>query len=97
METITTSPKLKGTELIGQLNRNFASLITTSLGVTAALSFNDAIKTLFEKGGLFGNVGKYGVWYTAFFVTAVAFFATYIFTLKYPDLSPTNKPNPIKV
>jgi hypothetical protein len=92
----STKP-LKGTELIGQLNRNFASLITTSLGVTAALSFNDAIKSLFEKGGLFGTVGKYGVWYTAFFVTAVAFFATYIFTRKYPELTPTNKPNPIKV
>jgi hypothetical protein len=80
-----------------QLNRNFASLITTSLGVTAALSFNDAIKSLFEKGGVFHSVGKHGVWYTATFVTFLAFLATYAFTLRYPDASPTIKENPIKV
>lgn len=100
METVTPSPasKTKGPQLINQLNRNFASLITTSLGVTAALSFNDAIKSMFEKGGVFEKVGKRGVWYTAIFITLIAFFATFFFTQRYPDISPTAaRPNPIKV
>lgn len=83
--------------VLAQLNKNFASLITTSLGVTAALAFNDAIKSLFETKGMFSSVGNHGVWYTAFFVTLIAFFATYAFTLKYPDYSVVAKPNPIKL
>lgn len=84
-------------ELINRLNRNFATLITTSLGVTAALSFNDAIKSMFEKGGVFEKVGKRGVWYTAIFITFLAFAATFVFTQHYPDLEPATKQNPIKV
>ena len=92
--SVTSSPT---TEIINDLNRNFATLITTSLGVTAALSFNDAFKSLFETGGIFHTVGKHGVWYTAIFVTLLAFLATYVFTLKYPNFSPTTKQNPITV
>jgi hypothetical protein len=87
----------KGDELIDQLNKNFASLITTSLGVTAALSFNDAIKSMFEKGGVFAKVGKRGVWYTACAITFLAFVATFFFTRKYPNSSPTVRPNPIQL
>jgi hypothetical protein len=83
-------------DLLKNLNKNFASLITTSLGVTAALSFNDAIKSLFQKGGAFESIGHHGVWYTAAFVTVLAFFATYLFTNRYPESSPTIKENPIK-
>lgn len=91
----TETPKPK--ELMNQLNKNFATLITTSLGVTAALSFNDAIKSMFEKGGVFEKVGNRGAWYTAFTVTLVAFFATFVFTNMYPDVTPTIRPNPIKI
>lgn len=83
-------------QLINRLNRNFAALITTSLGVTAALSFNDAIKSMFEKGGVFEKVGKRGVWYTAIFITLLAFAATFVFTRRYPDLEPTTKQNPLE-
>jgi hypothetical protein len=84
-------------QLINRLNRNFASLITTSLGVTAALSFNDAFKSMFEKGGVFEKVGTRGVWYTAIFTTFLAFAATFVFTQRYPDLEPAAKQNPIKI
>jgi len=99
METVTPTPAkpLKPVELINQLNRNFAALITTSLGVTAALSFNDAIKSMFQKGGVFEKVGKGGVWYTALFITFVAFIATFFFTKQYPDITPVARQNPIKV
>ena len=97
METPTGTPQPKGVEIIDQLNKNFASLITTSLGVTAALSLNDAIKSMFEKGGVFEKVGKRGVWYTAFAITLLAFFATFLFTRKYPDTTPNTRQNPIKL
>lgn len=87
----------KSEEIIDQFNRNFASLITTSLGVTAALSFNDAIKSMFEKGGIFEKIGRRGVWYTAFVITIVAFLATFAFTQRYPTSSITSRPNPIQI
>ena len=83
--------------LVRQFNRNFASLITTSLGVTAALSFNDAIKSMFDTGGMFEKVGSRGAWYTALFITVVAFLATFAFTHKYPDVDPPTRQNPIKI
>ena len=97
MDPSTTPFPRTSSQVLGQLNRNFGSLITTSLGVTAALSFNQAIQSLFDIGGVFHKIGKHGAWYTAFFVTAVAFFATYLFTLKYPDVALNSKSNPIKV
>lgn len=96
-ESVPPSEVRTSGAIINQINRNFASLVTTSLGVTAALSFNDAIKSMFEKGGVFEKVGKRGVWYTAFIITIIAFFATFLFTQKYPDLSIVNRPNPIHV
>ena len=95
--TVQPATDQNPTALIKRFDRNFASLITTSLGVTAALSFNDAIKSMFEKGGVFEKVGKRGVWYTAIFITLLAFAATFLFTRRYPDLEPSTKKNPITV
>ena len=52
---------------------------------------------MFEKGGVFEKVGKRGVWYTAFAITLLAFFATFLFTRKYPDTTPNTRQNPIKL
>lgn len=81
-----------------QLKRNIAMLLTSSLGLTAALTYQDAIKSLFEKGQIFEKIGRQGVWYIAGFTTLLAFFATYTFTRFWPEenLTPI-KPNPIKI
>ncbi|MCG2791387.1 MAG: DUF5654 family protein [Actinomycetia bacterium] len=52
-----------------------AALITAAFGLIAALAWNDAIKSLFVKGGLLAFVSAWGPWAYAVLVTILAVIA----------------------
>jgi hypothetical protein len=54
------------------LTIRFADLIVTAAGIVAALSWNDAIKSLFAEGGVFYRFAKGGVWVSAIMITLFA-------------------------
>lgn len=49
-----------------------SSLLTASFGVVAALSWNEAISSLFKEEGLLYFLATYGVWVYAILVTLLA-------------------------
>jgi hypothetical protein len=54
------------------LTIRFADLIVTAAGIVAALSWNDAIKSLFVEGGVFYKFAKGGPWIAATVITLFA-------------------------
>lgn len=48
LEQIATSAPVKA---VKRFNKSVAQLLTTSLGIVTALQYNDALKSLLEKGG----------------------------------------------
>ena len=53
-----------------------ATLITAAFGFVAALTWNDAMKSLFEKGGPLYFMEAYSIWIYALGVTILAVFVT---------------------
>lgn len=66
----------KETELTGEVLDKFAQLITTALGLVAALAWNTAIQSLFNQ--IFGQAGGklVGQFFYAILITLVVIFAT---------------------
>lgn len=54
------------------LTIRFADLIVTAAGIVAALSWNDAIKSLFAEGGVFYRFANGGPWIAATVITIFA-------------------------
>lgn len=54
------------------LTIRFADMIVAAGGIVAALSWNDAIKSLFAEGGVFFRFAKDGPWIAAFCITIFA-------------------------
>jgi nitric oxide reductase large subunit len=66
----------KETELSGEVLDKFAQLITTALGLVAALAWNTAIQNLFDR--IFGKAGAAlaGQFLYAVLITLIVIFAT---------------------
>lgn len=63
----------------------FADLIITSLGLVAALSWNDYIKSLFSENGIFHRIsGTRSLFIVAIIMTCLAFVATYAVSRFFP-------------
>ncbi|AGE52465.1 hypothetical protein PBCVCvsA1_228L [Paramecium bursaria Chlorella virus CvsA1] len=54
------------------LTVRFADMIVAAAGIVAALSWNDAIKSLFADGGVFYKFAKGGPWIAATLITLFA-------------------------
>lgn len=89
-----TDPPAPAKKVLLQINRQFTTLIGTSFGVVAALSWNEAIKSMFARGGVFGAVGSHGVWYTAVVTTVVAFLVTAFISSTDPDAPSSSSSSP---
>jgi uncharacterized membrane protein len=64
--------------LTGEILDNFSQLITTALGLVAALAWNDAIQTLFQQYlGTAGGALAAKIFY-AVLVTVIVIFATIV-------------------
>lgn len=50
----------------------FIETVTTALGTVAALTWADAIKTLFAKDGMFATTSRLAPWYVALAATCLA-------------------------
>ena len=59
----------------------FANTLTTALGTVAALTWADAIKTLFAERGLFASESRYRPWYVAIFATLMAIWGSRVLYL----------------
>ncbi|AGE55799.1 hypothetical protein ATCVMN08101_932R [Acanthocystis turfacea Chlorella virus MN0810.1] len=55
-----------------ELTIRFADMLVAASAVVAALSWNDAVKSLFSEGGLFYRFAKGGVWAAAIIITMFA-------------------------
>jgi hypothetical protein len=94
LKEIATSAPVKA---VKNFNKKFFQLMTTSLGIVAALALNDAFRSLIEKGGPFyKTVGESGPWIIAFFMVALAYIATVVMGTVYPNESVTTKKNPVE-
>jgi len=62
----------KTKETVGDLTIKFADLIVAAFGIVSALSFNDAVKSLFAEGGIFERFAKGGPWIAAIVITLLA-------------------------
>lgn len=62
----------KTKETVGDLTIKFADLVVAAFGIVSALSFNDAVKSLFTEGGVFEQFAKGGPWVAAFVITLLA-------------------------
>jgi hypothetical protein len=67
-DNVTTTAKKTTTDL----TIRFADLIVAAAGIVSALSFNDAIKSLFAEGGVFYRFAQGGPWVVAILVTILA-------------------------
>ena len=54
------------------LTIRFADMLVAAAGIVAALSWNDAVKSLFAQGGAFYRFSKGGVWIAAIVITLFA-------------------------
>jgi hypothetical protein len=54
------------------MNTQFNNTVTTALGMIVALTWSDAIKTLFQPGGLFSISSIWGPWVVALVATCIA-------------------------
>ncbi|AGE51058.1 hypothetical protein PBCVCVG1_104L [Paramecium bursaria Chlorella virus CVG-1] len=72
--TTSTVDKVTSTakKATADLTIRFADLIVTAAGIVAALSWNDAIKSLFADGGIFYKFAKGGPWIAATIITLFA-------------------------
>jgi len=61
--------------LNAEVVEKLAALITAAFGLVAALAWNDAIKSLFQEGGLLYFMAAYGPWVYALLVTVLAVIA----------------------
>ena len=59
----------------------FRNTITTALGTVAALTWSDAIKTLFHPGGLFAISSAWGPWIVAVVATCIAIWGSRLLVL----------------
>jgi hypothetical protein len=59
----------------------FKNTITTALGTVAALTWSDAIKTLFRTGGLFSMSPAWGPWLVAIVATCIAIWGSRLLAL----------------
>lgn len=72
-------------ESVNAFGETFADLIITSLGLVAALSWNDYIKSLFADGGIFHRLaGTRSLLIVAIIMTCLAFVATYMVSRVFP-------------
>jgi len=94
LEKLATSAPIKA---VARFNKSVAQLLTTSLGIVTALQYNEALKSLLEKGGILEGVGRSGPWIIALIMTILAYLAAVAMTTFYPDDSITEKTNPVKV
>jgi hypothetical protein len=67
-DKVTTTAKNATTDL----TIRFADLVVAAAGIVSALSFNDAIKSLFVEGGIFYRFAQGGPWVVAVLVTILA-------------------------
>jgi hypothetical protein len=67
--------KTKGA--VEDITIRFADLVVAAFGIVSALSFNDAVKSLFAKGGVFENFAKGGPWVVAFVIMMLTFAVGY--------------------
>lgn len=94
IDTIATSAPVAA---ISDFNKSFFDLIVSSVGFVAALSWNDVIRTSFEKGGvMYKHVGKMGLLYVAIFVTILAYILTALVKSMYPERQIAKKTNPFE-
>ena len=54
------------------LTIRFADMLVAAAGIVAALSWNDAVRSLFVEGGMFYRFAKGGVWAAAIIITLFA-------------------------
>jgi hypothetical protein len=59
-----------------EVKNKLSLLIATAFGLVAALAWNDAIRSLFNEGGILFFVAAYGVWVYAILVTIIAVLVT---------------------
>jgi len=55
-----------------ELTIRFADMIVAAAGIVAALSWNDAVKSLFAEGGMFHKFATGGPWAAAVVITLFA-------------------------
>ena len=97
-QIVSAAPLEAIPKVINILNKNFLLMMVSSFGIVAGFSWNDAIKSLFEKGGPFHRVKSRGLWVAALIITAIAYFATALFIRLYPDEgAPTRSSSPIRM
>lgn len=63
-----------------ELTIRFADLLVTAAGIVAALSWNDAVKSLFAEGGVLYRFSKGGPWVAAIVITIFAIWIGYLRT-----------------
>ena len=68
VNNVTNTAKKTATDLTVR----FADMIVAAAGIVAALSWNDAIKSLFADGGVFYKFAKGGPWIAATLITLFA-------------------------
>jgi hypothetical protein len=68
VDTVTKTAKKTATDLTVR----FADMIVAAAGICSALSFNDAVKSLFIEGGVFYKFAKGGPWVAAVVITLFA-------------------------
>jgi len=93
LDKIATSAPVKA---VKRFNKNVAQLLTTSLGFVAALQYNEALKSLLEKGGILEGVGRGGPWIIALVMTILAYLGAVLMTTLYPEEKVTARVNPVK-
>ena len=93
LDQIATSAPVKA---VKRFNKSVAQLLTTSLGFVAALQYNEALKSLLEKGGLLEGIGRSGPWVIALIMTLLAYLGAVLMTTLYPEEPVTTRTNPVK-
>lgn len=59
-----------------EVTRKIVELLVGALTLVTALTWKDAVKSLFDQGGIFFVVGKWGPWANALFITVAVYFVT---------------------
>lgn len=89
VNTVTNTVKKTTTDL----TIRFADLIVAAAGIVSALSFNDAIKSLFIEGGIFYKYAKGGPWVVAILITLFAIALGYWRTKLLPPTQKSQLPS----
>lgn len=72
ISTTLTTVKRSGSEV----TRKIVELLLGAFTLVAALTWKDAVKSMFDAGGIFYVVGKWGPWANALFITVAVYFLT---------------------